>query len=138
MAYVSFGSSIKTRAIQTSVVSATADTTTTSVTDVQLNTMTATPGGGTFLAVFDSSLGYTAEGQTVVFSLYVNSVQVAASSRTTAQGASSGGTFSAAQIPIAISWVADVTSGQVVEIRWRTSAGTATAHQRNLSFIKIR
>lgn len=124
---------------EASVVSATADTTTTSTSDVLLNTMTSTPRYGTYLVLFETSVAFTAEAQNGFVSLYVGGVLDTASVRSASQGDETGlgNVHSADQYSVRINKVVVLTGSQAVEVRWRTSSGTITAHQRSLTFIRL-
>lgn len=102
---------------------ATGDTTTTSGTDVLLPAMTVTPGAGNYLVHFTFS-GNVSGTNTMTVSLYVNGVQVAHTEREH-QGSNEGAPgFSA--------YITGVGGGEAVEVRWRTTSGTATSHERTL------
>ncbi|KKN25520.1 hypothetical protein LCGC14_0884080, partial [marine sediment metagenome] len=109
-------------------VSATGDTTTTSPTDALMAGMTTTPGAGNYLVMFSSSFEHSTNGETIHASLYVNGVQVASTERQFQRGSGNSGAGLAFQ-----TYVTGVTGGQAVEVRWRTSAATATAHERTLT-----
>ncbi len=109
-------------------VSATGDTTTTSPTDALMAGMTTTPGAGNYLVMFSSSFEHSTNGETIHASLYVNGVQVASTERQFQRGSGNSGAGLAFQ-----AYVTGVTGGQAVEVRWRTSAATATAHERTLT-----
>ena len=112
---------------------ATATTTTTSATDVQISGMTLTPGAGDYLVDFSSSMKDSSAGD-VYFSIYVNGVQVAHSERYYYVEAS----FTASSLPVAThAYVSGVGAGQVIEVKWRRSAGTVSALQRTLTVQKV-
>lgn len=114
-------------------VTATADTTTTSATDVQMNAMTITPGAGDYMVFFSTSIKKSTGSSVQNVSLYVNGAQVTHTDRTHG----SDGSYDTGDIytvPVMISaYVAGVGAGQVIEIKWKTSAGTATALERTLA-----
>lgn len=117
---------------------ATADTTTASLTDVLTTGMTLTPSAGTYIAWFDTSITNNANGGITYFSLYVGGVQVAASERRTTsliQGVVVGN--QPQQQAVATHGKVTVNGGQAVEARWRASAGTSTAHQRTLTLMRV-
>ena len=121
-------------ALTSSTASATGSTTTTSSSDAQMNSMTLTPGAGTYLAMFSTSVAHSnAAGETYV-SLYANSAQVAASERRlTLADLKQIGQI----VPLATQAVITVAAAQVIEVKWRTSTSTATAYQRTLTLVKI-
>jgi hypothetical protein len=109
-------------------VTATADTTTTSITDVALSGMSITPGAGDYLIWFSGSMEGSATS-TQYASIYVNGAQLSHSERRVFTEASIPNT----SFPVAThAYVTGVGAGQAIDIRWRTTAGTATMHQRTL------
>lgn len=115
---------------------ATADTTTTSTTQVLIGSMTLTPVAGTYLAWFSTSLDHSAQAVTITVSIYAGGVQDTdsvrlAATRTNALGAQS------LPNPLATEAVVTVNGAQAIEARWSTPSGTATAHQRALTIMRI-
>lgn len=117
-------------------VSATADTTTTSNTPATLNTMSITASAGTYLVVFSASTTSNGTNCTQTFALYNNGTIKSDSSRTIQPY--DGGTLAAATAvgAVAINALVTVTAG-AVEIRWSTSGGTATCHQRTMNLVRL-
>ena len=115
--------------------SATADTPgETSPTDVLVPDMTLTPGAGDYLVWFSGSLVADTGDSTQHVSLYVNGSQVAHTERQSVLESSIVNT------PLPVGFQAKVTGvGALddIEVMWRTSAGTATMHQRTLVVQKI-
>lgn len=119
-------------------VSATADTTTTSATDVQLGSMTITPPAGKYLVFFSTSVRCSSNGAIVTSSTYSGGVQVAHSERQTIpfiQGVIVGNTTT--DQVLASNCRTTVDGTQAIETRWRTSAGTATAHERTMNILRV-
>jgi len=113
---------------------ATGTTTTTSATDVQMDSMTLTPGAGTYLVMFSTSAAHSDAAGALYVSIYANSVQVAASERRrTAADLKQIGMV----VPLATQAVVTVSAAQVIEVKWRTSVATATAYQRTMTLLKI-
>jgi hypothetical protein len=113
--------------------SATADTTTTSTSDVLVDSMTITPGAGDYHIWFSGSVEAAATSLQNV-SLYVNGVQLAHTERQIYTEAS----IPATSFPVAThARVTGVGAGQAIEVRWRTSASTATMHERTLVVSRI-
>lgn len=115
---------------------ATADTTTTSTSQVLINAMTLTPAAGTYLVQFSTTLDHSAQTTATTFSIYSGGVQQAASvraisTRTNALGAQS--------LPstVATESIVTVNGSQAIEARWSTPSGTATAHVRSLTIVRI-
>jgi hypothetical protein len=112
---------------------ATANTTTTSTTDVLAAPMSLTPGAGDYMIWFSGSVENSATGTQNV-SLYVNGAQVAHTERQIF----TEGSISDTSFPIALqAYVTGVAASDVIEVRWRTSAGTATMHERTLVVEKV-
>jgi len=113
---------------------ATGTITTTSASDVQMTTMTLTPGAGTYLVLFSTSLSHSnVAGETYV-SIYANTSKVAASERRlTYTDLKQIGLI----VPLATQAVVTVAAAQVIEVKWRTSTSTATAYQRAMTLLKI-
>lgn len=118
-------------------VSATADTTTTSSTDVLLNAMTITPTSGTYLVWFTTTIDHSNQSIPITFSIYAGGTQKADSvraviTRPNAIGANSLTATVSTQGQVVVN------GSQAVEIRWnRGSAGTGTAHQRTLNILRV-
>lgn len=122
--------------IQNSEATATADTTTTSTTDVLISSMTLTPVAGVYLAFFSTTVDHSNQNVAVVCSLYVGGVLDADTvrgpiPRTNAVGAITMSPTVAAQARVTVN------GSQAIEARWKTSAGTATAHQRTLNILRV-
>jgi hypothetical protein len=114
-------------------VSATGNVTTTSTTDVLLTGMTITPGAGNYLVMFSCQQQNNVAASSNIFSIYVNGVQVAASSR---QDRITTATINQA---VALqTYVVGVLAGQVIEVRWRVPGGptTGTVSNRELTILK--
>lgn len=119
--------------ITNSEATATASTTTTSATDGLVAGMTLTPAAGTYLAMFSTTASHSSTGATISFSLYAGGAQAAASVRTIIPRP----TNATNQIAVATQGIVTVNGSQAVEVRWSTSASTATANQRTLTLIKL-
>lgn len=117
-------------------VSATADTTTTSTTDVLINSMTITPVSGSYLVKFSSTVDHSNQNVAVVVSLYTGGVLKADSVRSTIPRTNAIGAITMS-LCVAINGLVTVNGAQAIEIRWKTSAGTATAHQRTMDILRI-
>jgi hypothetical protein len=108
---------------------ATADDTTTSVTDVLVNGMTATPGAGNYYIWFSGSVEGSGSDTTQYVSIYVNGSQLPHTEREIFTENSIQDT----SFPIAThAYVTGVLDGQDIEVHWRTTGGTATMHERTL------
>jgi hypothetical protein len=106
------------------------DATTASATDVLMTGMTLTPGAGDYFASFSADADHSSPTDTVTISLYVNSVQVANSERAIIPGA--------LRSPLVLTYLlTGVAAAQAIEIKWRTSAATATVHKRALTLLKV-
>lgn len=114
---------------------ATANATISATSDTQLNSMTLTPGAGTYLLLFSTSADNAAAGISVFYSVYVNSVQVAHSEREFWAEASISANLGA--MPVLIACVVTPTAGQVVEIRARRVTNNWTNYERTLTLMKV-
>ena len=109
--------------------------TTTSPTDVLMDNMqiNSVPAGNYFLS-FGTSLNHSSNGASIDTTIYVDGNPVANSGQHWQRGNAQGnvyGTHNYSGFPITV----DITS--TVEIRWLTSAATATSTNRYLSLIKV-
>lgn len=117
--------------------SATADTTTTSASDVLMSGMTYTPAAGVYLVWFTTTLDHSNQSVPITVSIYVGGVQVAGSARavitrTNAIGANSCTASVSTQAKVTVN------GSQAIEVRWnRGNAGTATAHQRTFTGLRV-
>jgi hypothetical protein len=117
-------------ASSTTQVTATADATTTSASDVGLSGMSITPGAGDYLIWFSGSMEGSLATSTQYASIYVNGAQLAHTERR----AFTEGSIPNTSFPVAAhAYVTGVGAGQAIEVRWRTTGGTATMHQRTLA-----
>lgn len=125
-----------TQGLLSAEVSGTANTTTTSTTDVVFTGATNTPPAGTYLVIYSTWLTHGTGNATITMSMYNNAVQKADSVRTIIPfvGALSAVTQ---DIPVTLNGLLTVNGAQAIDIRWRTSGGTATAHQWTLNLIKL-
>lgn len=116
--------------------SATADTTTTSTTDVLINTMTTTPVAGTYLIIFSTCVDHSAQSVAVVVSLYIGGTLQTESVRSPVPRFNALGANSLTPC-VTIQGIEVVNGSQAIEARWKTASGTATAHQRTLSIMRV-
>lgn len=122
--------------LTTFTVAATANTTTTSGTATALNSMTLTPGAGTYWTTFNTSVQSTAGGNSVTMGIYANGVL---------QGETQTVQFPTATLidtgyPFFIGLhfpTVTVAAGQTIIIQWSTNGGTATCLNRRLSLLRI-
>jgi hypothetical protein len=112
---------------------ATADTTTTSATDVLVNAMTLTPAAGTYTVFFTGSVDHSANNGDIDTSVYSGGVQVASSERTFGRGAGQGNVTSS----FCCVAIVTVNGAQAIEGQWRTSGATATMHERALTISEV-
>jgi len=110
---------------------ATANTTTTSTSYVLMPDMTITPGAGTYLAVFSTSISNSASGVNTHISLFSNGAQIASSETVM-------NFFKANDIgDMACNKIITVTAGQAIAVYWKVDSGTGTARARVLSLVKL-
>lgn len=116
----------------------TSNTTTSSTSDVLMNSMTVTPAAGTYFIWFSTTVTCPSLAATVTATLYVGGSAVTHTERhfqvsiTGVLGL--GGTSDGV---LAFQDVAAVNGSQAIEVRWRTSTGTATAFQRSLHILRL-
>lgn len=125
-------------AINTFHVEQTSPVTTGSATDTRMGAVAGvggiilTPGAGTFLAMFNTSVSHSANGNSVIVTLYVAGGAIADTVTTFFENNST-------QIEaLSLHDVITVAAGQDVEIKWRTSVATATARVGALTLIQLR
>jgi len=115
-----------------SEVLATTTITTTSLTDVVVDSLTQLAAAGTYLAIANVAWSGSVASLVATFSFYVNGVQVPGSERPVRVPASSGFTlgtlFEVITVPA---------NGQSVDVRWRVSTGTGTLGNRNFILQRI-
>ena len=117
-----------------SQVNATGDVSTTSGSDVVVSGMTLTPGAGDYLVWFSGSLEASGSNTTQNVSIYVNGVKAAHTEREVFTENSIPDT----SFPVATQlYVTGVGAGETIDVRWRTSGGTATMHERTLTVEKV-
>jgi hypothetical protein len=113
-----------------------ADTlTTTSTTDVLMTSLQFTDiVAGTYLANFGTSVLHGSTSAEIFISIYVNGTQVPGSERLWKRGSQQGdvtGGIDLAGFPLIL------TTTSTVEIRWRTSTGTATSINRHFTMLRV-
>jgi hypothetical protein len=117
--------------ITNSEATATADDTTTSLTDVLMVGMTQTPATGTYLVMWTGSVVNSANGtERTWVSIYSGGTQVTATERSIG---TSGGAYS----PAITHAIVTVNGSQAIELRWRAAGGTSTVHSRRLSIARV-
>ncbi len=105
--------------------------TTASTTYVALTSTTLTPGAGNYIVMFNAGqVGNTNNSRTITFAVYIDTDLVTDSERPIVNN----GTTNTESINIVTK--VTVTAGQAINIRWKTSANTASVTQRTLTLIK--
>jgi hypothetical protein len=113
-------------------VDATSTTSTTSNSDTTINSMTITPGAGTYVVLFTAQIEFD-EDDPGYFSVYHNSVQVTASEMQFEKVPEKDKEF-----PLSMHAVASVADGQAIEIKWRTtSSKTIYCYNRRMTLIRV-
>lgn len=116
------------------IAEATANTTTTSGTDVLVNSMTLTPAAGTYAVWFQGSIQHSSNNDSVYTSIYLDGSQIAASERQFMRGGSQGNVIAS----FACMAIVTVNGSQAIEGRWREiSGGTATMFERQLLIMEV-
>ncbi len=114
--------------------SATASDTTNSSSYVALDGMSLTPGAGNYVLMFGTSAENSSNNNSIFFAVYVNGAVVQHTEREARRGGSAGNTMDVVSLQ---AYLPSVGAGEVVEIRWKVSGGTATARERTLVLLKI-
>lgn len=119
-------------------VSATADATTTSTTDVLITSMTITPVSGTYEVKFSTTVESNSNNANIFVSLYAGGSQTSGTEMSATPQIQGGLTPSLnMRLPISTVTQVAVNGSQAIEARWRITAGTATSHSRTLSIIRV-
>lgn len=113
---------------------ATADTSTTSGTYVVINSMTITPGAGTYLALFSSSGNVSNNGSVGNYAIFVNGTIIQHSERNKNVTSNQSNNLDDA---LNTQTVATVTAGQAIDVRFTINTGTFTVHERSLILVKL-
>ena len=123
----------------TTEASATSATTTTSTSDVLMNSMTLTPRAGVYKVDFSTYLECNSNNANITVSIYSGGTQKTDSVRIATPQIQGGITPSLnMRVPMTTQGEVTVNGSQAIEIRWKTSAGTATATARTLNIQRIR
>jgi hypothetical protein len=122
--------------ITTYETSATGNITTTSTSDTLMTGMQLTNiPAGKYLVGFGTSLSHGSASASIVTSIYANNTIVSNSSLTWTRGSSQGNITTVHGYS---NFVITLASTQTVDIRWRTTTGTATANtNRYLTLLKV-
>jgi hypothetical protein len=122
--------------ITTFEASASGNITTTSTSDTLMTGMQLTNvPAGTYLVSFGTSLSHGSSSASIVTSIYANGSRVANSELTWTRGSSQGNITTVQGYS---NFLITLASTQTVDIRWRTTTGTATANtNRYLTLIKV-
>jgi len=111
--------------------------TTNSTSDVPMTGMIIpAPDAGTYLVFFSSSFDSSSNSAIVRASIYSGGVLKSDSTRRCMPRASGGGNTAAVK-NLNLQGRVTVNGSQDIEIRWRTSAGTATAYEKTLNILRI-
>ena len=124
--------------IGTTVVSANSNLTTTSTNDIVLTGMSITPVSGTYQVIGTTTFQHNTNNALAFLSIWIGA-QVA-SSQVSATPQPQAGIGSSLNLNIPATSIAEVSvnGSQAIELRWRTSAGTATSLNRVLMIQRIR
>lgn len=109
---------------------ATAATTTTSAQYVAVSGMSVSPAAGNYLVMFSATGSTSSASAQVYIAIYVGGVLVVGSERLY-RGATSatGSLYTQAKVT--------VSSGQAIEVRYKTSSGTFTMNARNIQVVSV-
>ena len=108
--------------------------TTTSTTDVALDTpVSVTPGAGDYLVFFNAMVSNSNSGKGTIMSIYVNGTKITTSETQTTSGQSNDkNTLST------MAYVTGLAAGQAIEIRWRTESNRSTVTNRIFIVQKVK
>jgi len=121
--------------ITNSIVSATTDTSTTSTTYTLMNSMTTTPASGTYLVSFSSSGNSSSGGADVNYAIYSGGTIIQHTERNVNYGG--GGPTSGYDVSLYTQAVTTVNGSQVIEVQYKTNAGTMSIHERSMILLKL-
>jgi len=121
--------------IQNNLATATS-VTTASTTDVTMTGITVTPGAGTYLVNYSGTDRSSVAGATHTYGIFNNGTVVASTQRTTIPW-SSAGLSTTQDCVVATHTITTVAAAQAIDVRWHTSAGTATAVQPTLTVVRL-
>jgi hypothetical protein len=115
-------------------ISATTETSTTSMNYIQLDSMTVTPASGTYSVSFSSSGSQSQQNQDAVYAIYVDGVIVQRSRRLMKP---MSGPAAAFDVTLHTQAVVTVNGSQAIEIRYMVNGGTFNVHERNMILLKV-
>jgi len=116
-------------------VDATTLSTETSTTYVAIDSMTITPGAGSFLVWFSAMILGSADDEQMIFGIHVNGVLVAASERDLPKGTNKDKNDTALSIHCKVS----AGAAETVDVRWKQPSGVQTMQitARTMTAIKV-
>lgn len=124
--------------ISNTEVNGTSTLTTTSTTFVVMTGQTITPAAGTYLVWYSNTVTCPSLGATVTATIFVNGSQLTHSERHFQVSVTGvlglGGTSDGV---LAAQGLCTVTGSQAIDVRWKTSTGTASAFQRALNILRV-
>jgi len=120
--------------ISSQTATANADTSTTSTTYTVIDSMTITPGAGTYLVMFSSSANIATANATANYAIFNNGTVVQNTERSLSTG---GGQTTGLHEALHSQSVETVTAGQAIDVRYLTDTGTFTVHERSLILIQL-
>lgn len=95
-----------------------------------------TPASGTYLVTFSTTVDHSQQVVSIAISLFVGGTKRADTTRDVVPRFNGLGAQSLSPM-VSINAVVIVDGSQDIDIRWGTASGTATAHQRTFSLLKI-
>ena len=114
---------------------ATATTSTTSTSYVQIDSMSSSPGDGTFFVTFSTTFQGTDTGQDMHVALYLDGAIVQHSERTV--DFESGAAADDLHWPVQTQAILTVSGSQPVAAYYKTNTGTLTAYDRSLILLQL-
>ncbi len=121
--------------ITNQVVSATADTSTTSSSYVLLDSMTTTPASGTYLVTFSSSGSLGLSSDNAQYAIYSDGSIIVHSERKFGWGG--GGHTNDFESALHTQAVVTVNGAQAIEVMYSSGSGTFLVHERSMILLKL-
>lgn len=123
-----------TGAIINSKYTATDDASTTSSSYVSIDGLSATPSAGTYFVTFSSSGSGTVVGADMSYAIFKNGNII---DHTTRNMDFDGGVLTRYDMTLHTQDIISVNGSEIIDVRFYTSEGTITIHERSLIFLKV-
>ena len=120
--------------LSSQIATSTVSTSTTSGTYVVMNAMTITPGAGTYLVMFSSSGNGSNNNTTLSYAIFNNGTIISHTERIMSIAAQQ---VTGRNTAIYTQTTTTVAAGQAIDVRYRTTGGTFSVHERNLILVQL-